>query len=818
MRAQVTKISHVSLVAGAVAALVAGYADLIRGGITLGPVLLVLAYSVVIPAAIWWAPGRDAGTRTGPPAHRPSYGAAALATLAVFVLYRVTLAPSTAFWDASEYIAAAYTVSLPHPPGNPLFVLMGRVFALLPLAESVAVRINLLAALSSAAAAGFWFLLTERATIGWLERRWQRLVTASLAVLLGATAFTVWNQSVVNEKVYTVALLGLAMVSWLVVRWCDEARDARADRLLLLVAYLCGLGYANHIAGLLAVPALGLTILWHRPRTLRSPRLLLAAGGLLLLGMTPFASQPIRAAHAPPINEGEPTACRDGLRLSCTFSRGTWDAFRYNLNREQYPVTAGVQFSLLDPDNPRLSERQAPFAAQLGMWWLYFKWQWLRDPYGEHARSQAVLGTLFFVLGLVGAWVHYRTARPSFWYFAAFLFTITLLLIWYLNFRYGASQAPDLAGSVPREVRDRDYFFLWSYSAWGVWAAMGLVFLWESLGSLIGRTPLPGGTPRLRGLTLATPVLALGLTPLVTNWQAASRRGDTTAIAFARDLLNSVEPYGMLITYGDNDTFPLWYAQEVEGIRKDVTVAVLSLLNTDWFVRMILRRPVHQYDAARGPAAYRDRTWPRPDGPPVHLTVAQADSLPEIAVIREPMLFRRGSLSATIDPRNLPQDGRGGGLLQRSDIVVLRAIADTWPERPVFFSRTTADYAYRLGLGEHLVSHGLARKLVSAPPQPSDDTVLIPGSGWFDVARSDALWNEDFRGPSAIVRLGRWVDQPSLTIPYAYLLAGAELADAHRLRGEPEEAAGVLDSVGRIARAARLEQEAGGRRQETGRD
>jgi hypothetical protein len=736
----------------------------------------------------------------------------------VFALYVVTLAPSTAFWDASEYIAAAYTVSLPHPPGNPLFVLVGRVFALLPLAGSVAVRINLLAALASAAAAGFWFLLTERATMGWLERRWQRLVTASLAAVLGATAFTVWNQSVVNEKVYTVSLLGLAIVSWLVVRWCDETRRARAERLLLLVAYLCGLGYANHPAGLLAIPAMGLTMLLHRPRALRSPRLLLAGAGLLLLGMTPFATQPIRAAHAPPINEGEPTACRDGLRFSCTFSRGTWDALRYNLNREQYPVTTGVQFSLLDPDQPALSERQAPFAGQVGMWWLYFKWQWLRDPHGEHRRLQAALGALFFVLGLAGAWIHYRSARPSFWYFAAFLFTVTLLLIWYLNFKYGASQAPDLGGDVPREVRDRDYFFLWSYSAWGVWAAMGLVFLWESLGSIMSRSRGPGRVLRLRGLTLAAPVLALGVTPLVTNWQAASRRGDTTAIAFAHDLLNSVEPYGMLITFGDNDTFPLWYAQEVEGIRKDVTVAVLSLLNTDWFVRMILRRPVHEYDAAQGPAVYRDRTWPRPDGPPVHLTVAQADSLPEIVVIREPVLFRRGSLSATIDPRNLPQDGRGGGLLQRSDIVVLRAIADTWPERPIYFSRTTADYAYRLGLGEHLLSQGLARKLVPAPPQSSGDAVLMPGSGWLDLARSASLWNEVFRGPSAIMRLGQWVDQPSLTIPYAYLLAGAELADAHRLRGQTEEAAAVVDSLGLIARAARLEQEAGGRKAEAGKN
>src|ERR671928_1588271 len=79
--------------------------------------------------------------------YRPSYAAAAIASAIVFVLYVLTLAPSTAMWDTSEYIAAAYTLGLPHPPGNPFFVLVGRVFCVLPIAGSVAVRINVLAAL-----------------------------------------------------------------------------------------------------------------------------------------------------------------------------------------------------------------------------------------------------------------------------------------------------------------------------------------------------------------------------------------------------------------------------------------------------------------------------------------------------------------------------------------------------------------------------------------------------------------------------------------------------------------------------------------------
>ena len=169
--------------------------------------------------------------------YRPSYRAALLVSLATLVLYLVTLAPSTAMWDTSEYIAAAYTLGLPHPPGNPLFVILGRVFSILPIASSVAVRINILAAICSAVSAGMWFLITERVLVSWFPQRWQRILGGVVAALLGATAFTVWNQSVVNEKVYTVSLVGIAIISWLMIRWSDDPDGRKADEIrAILVA------------------------------------------------------------------------------------------------------------------------------------------------------------------------------------------------------------------------------------------------------------------------------------------------------------------------------------------------------------------------------------------------------------------------------------------------------------------------------------------------------------------------------------------------------------------------------------------------------
>ena len=727
--------------------------------------------------------------------YRPSYRAAAIASFAVFVLYLVTLAPSTAMWDTSEYIAAAYTLGLPHPPGNPFFVLLGRAFAVLPIAPNVAMRVNILAALCSAVSAGMWFLITERVLVGWLAERWQRVVGGSLAALIGATAFTVWAQSVVNEKVYTVSLVGLALVSWLTVRWCDEPDGHKADRLLVLIAYLSGLGYANHMAGFLALPAVAAAVMIRRPATLIRWRLLLAIAGGLVLGMTPFLTQPIRAAYFPAINEGEPTGCAMKIAVACTFSRATYERFKYNFNRGQY-------------GKPALTERQAPFSAQVGMWWLYFNWQWLRDPLDAHPQIQKMLATLFLLLGGLGGYVHWKRDRRSFSYFGPLMLTVTLLLIYYMNFKYGSSQAPDLGDAVAREVRDRDYFYLWSFSAWSVWAALGLVFIWESVAAMLGYDKIRVGDetidlPRRKSWYAASPLLALAVIPLFANWSSASRAGQTDTADFAADLLNSVEPYGILVTAGDNDTFPLWYAQEVEGIRRDVIVACLSLLNTDWYTRQLLRRPVYEYDSVHGPAIYRGRQWKKPVNPPLKLTMQDADAVPSAVEMSGPQTFQKPgtNIVAQIQPKSF---GEFQGL-ERSDLFVLYLIRDAYPERPFFFSRTTGSYPDALGFSPYVVTIGLARKLLPNVATSGNGLVKVEGEGMFDLPTTRALWETTFKGPASIARRQLWVDRPSAGIPFLYLRTGAVLAVALDRAGFTQEAQRVRAQTQQIAKATQLE-------------
>ena len=718
------------------------------------------------------------------PPRAPTRAAVAVGA-AVLALYILTLAPTTAMWDAGEYMAAAYGLGLPHPPGNPFFVLLGRTFSILPIAPSVAQRINVLAALSSAVAAAIWFLVAHRVLAEWIEGRWQRITGSVVAALIGATAFTVWHQSVVNEKVYTVALAGLALISWLTIRWLDAPDGPSADRMLLLVAYLLGLGYANHMAGMLAAPAVVLAVIARRPRIVLRGRLVGLALLSLGLGLTPFLTQPIRAANHPAMNTGEPTGCIEKLAVDCTLSAATLERFRSNANREQYPKIP-------------LLQRQAPIGAQAEMYWLYFRWQWLGGPRGD-ATLQQVMALIFLGLGLAGGYAHWKHHRRSFWYFGPLMFTLTLGLIYYLNFKLGYSQAL-LAGLQfdPRttEVRDRDYFYLWSFSTWGVWMALGLVWIWSKLA---GARTAPGirgvvAAPANRRWLLAAPVLLIAMMPLAANWRDASRSGDTFTRNWAVDLLNSVEPYGILITNGDNDTFPLWYAQDVEGVRRDVTVAVTSLLGTDWYVRQIIRRPVYEYDAARGPAIYRDREWKKPARPPLLMTIGEADSVPSYVMLPGPQPFRKDSLSVTITGQRDP--ALPGSFLTRDQVIVLRFIRDSFPERGLYFSG--GGYADGLGLTPYIVRHGLTDRLMPKPAAELPGMVALEGAGYVDAERTIALWRDVYTAPESLLARGKWVDIASDGIPRHYAGTGYVAAEMLARRGDQQAATAVMDTVRRI--------------------
>jgi hypothetical protein len=734
---------------------------------------------------------------------RPPYLWAFATFLVVFLIYVATLAPTTAFWDTSEYIAAAKVLGIPHPPGNPLFVVLAHVFGLLPLAESYAVRINLFAAVTGAGAAAFWFLVAERWLRAVVTNRWARFGAALGGVLVGATSWTVWNQSTVNEKVYTVSLLSIAVVTWLVVRWGDDEAGAHRDRWLVLIAYVLALTATNHLMGFLALPALLVYILltdWRvvlRPWAIVTfyalviavsgkwlvmfqgdgalqPILILATVGVLgyafwrtprdplvYLGLAAvvvgislnYLWLPWRAGQYPPVNEGEPV----GL-----FSQALNDM----LNRVQY-------------GKPSLLDRQASFTGQLANFWQYYTWQFARD----WDRLGAVVTAIFTVLGLSGLWSLWRSDRRAGLAAAALLGVLTVGLVFYMNFKYGFSQYPDQP-SLPREVRERDYFFMASFSAFGLFVALGLGGLMRGVVEFLGDKGSIAGR-----WAAASPVLALSLVPLFGNRVTASRAQETIARDFAHDILQSVEPYGILITAGDNDTFPLWYAQEVEGIRRDVTLANLSLMNTEWHLRQIRRRETPPFDPAEAAALWREGPVPeRPTEPALSLPIEEIDSLPE--AMRVPP---EGGIAFDSLQIRFGQD-----VLLRQDLATIFLIRDNLGRRPIYFSWSDGGYPDQtLGLSGYLVSQGLVRKLLPVPAQESDSVALSPGLGYLNVPRTKALLWDVYQWRSATRDRPRgWVDQPSGSILQLYAVIYNGAARAFEAAGDSALAA-RSDSVAR---------------------
>ena len=676
-------------------------------------------------------------------------------SFAVLVLYVLTLAPTTQFWDASEYITAAHSLGIPHPPANPFFVVVAHVWGLLPLAADYGRRINLLAAVSSAVSAGLWFLIGERWLRGIIVPDLWRRVAAAAGALVGATVFTVWNQSVANEKVYTLSVVSIALVLWLTMQWADQPDATRRDNLLLVIVYLTALSVTNHLMGLLVLPAVLVYVVMTEPEALLRPRLLAGIVVVAIVGLSLNLFIPIRAALDPYLNQGD---------------AWTWSNLRDVLMRQQFGKPSVFENPMYPPgpDNPGRSI--VLIGQQYQNYFQYFGWQFGRD---WPQMTQALLAFVFFVIGGIGAWRHWKADRRSALAMSALMLTLVIALVFYLNFKWGYSQR--YAGPpLDHEVRERDYFFIASFAAWGVWVGIGLAAIAEFLAA---------SSPQ--GWRFAAPVFAIALIPLIGNRLSAPRTHETLARDYARDVLNSVDPYALVITTGDNDTFPLWHAQEVEGLRRDVSVMVLSLANTNWYLSQLQRRPPVPFPGAPLPAT----PWMSH-----YYLKGPADTLPQYIIVDKPVVATLGQIQAPIDPQTL-----GRPYLGRADLAVLQIIKDQVGKRPIYFSSSTANIPDQMGLTSYLVNEGLVRRMMPVAVTPNDSIQLVQGRGFVNVPRLKRLSFDVYRGgeASARPRPRGWVDRPSQSSLFGYVLVYDTIAAALRERDPAlsQRATALRDSI-----------------------
>jgi tetratricopeptide (TPR) repeat protein len=513
-------------------------------------------------------------------------------TLAV---YCITLTPTTPFWDGGEFIATSYTLGVPHAPGTPLYVLIGRLFTLLPFG-GVAQRINFLSALSSSICLIFIYLITVkviRLAFPWEERplhKYLAFLGGVVAAFIAGFATTYWDDAI-EAEVYASSCALMTLVIWLALRWRERLDEGNEDGILLVITYLVGLGIGIHLGVAIAAWAAVLFVFLMRPYYLGrwdylgwglvtlslatgihlaaflvAPAVLLFtlliwltsgklrklafwASLLFMVGVSVHLYLIIRANLNPMINEAAPS---------------TWTALWKDLIRDQYKPASPFQ-------------RKADLWYQMDIMWLRYMW-WNFTLTGEqfvegfyHFRQ--FLRGLFqppVILAITGAVVNIRRDKKSGFMLLALFLLLGPAMAFYLNFRQG-------------EVRERDYFFVQNFMFMAIWTGVGAAWFVEWVRAQIRNASLARwGAGLAAGL-----VLIMSLIPLAKNWESHDRRGFYIARDYAYNLLMGLDKDGIIFTNGDNDTFPLWYLQEVEHIRRDVRVVNLSLLNTDWYIKQL---------------------------------------------------------------------------------------------------------------------------------------------------------------------------------------------------------------------------------------
>ncbi len=523
---------------------------------------------------------------------------ATMAAVVASIVYLLTMEPTVSFWDCGEFIATSYGLQVGHPPGAPTYNLLAHVLMLLACGDAmlVAPLSNALSSIAAGATVGLLYstimmLAEPHEGRSRLATRWAALA-GSLCYMFCDTAWF----SATESEVYSLATCMAALMLWAALKWY-RSTDARRHRWLLLIALVAGLGIGVHQLTLLVLPSVALIVifaLWRSPKRhpiARVARLLCLAALFFAMGLSTYAIVPIRAAANPQICYGEPSTAtgfekyikRDQYTKAPLWPR-SWRKNETNADQYEYwqgkggdlQLMASYQFGymyvryLLWNFSGRFNDRQGFGGLQNGQFITglpliddLLVGSSATPPQDMAGRSRNRYFAIPLLLGIVGA-IHQCRHRRR-----AFFVTLTLFLM-------GGIVLGFYMNHPVYEPRERDYAYILSFFAFAVWIAFGAKWTVTAMQEMKSRKLKKPASLAAYLLVAAVPAL-MGCQ----NWDDHSRHHRFTAHDIAANMLNSCDQNAILITYGDNDTFPLWYAQQVEGIRLDVTIANVNL-NGGW--------------------------------------------------------------------------------------------------------------------------------------------------------------------------------------------------------------------------------------------
>lgn len=741
------------------------------------------------------------------------------------VVYFMTVQPSVSFWDCGEFIASAHLMQVPHPPGTPLFLILGRFLSMIPFADNIAFRVNAISVISSAFTVLFLYLSAVK-IINNIKPNYKKeslieSIGTYLAAAIGALSLafsdTFWFNSL-EAEVYALATFFIAIVTWLMMVWYEKADEADNEKYLLLIAYMIGLSTGVHLMSVLALVPVVLIIynrkyLTNQDEYKKTAYIFMAHVGIILViaaaiwastsntspsqeeykafdskflmiaafasivvmgiffkkifqansfyipiiigGIALFSVYPGIVKHLPNlvskiggidvstnilaillivglIAYGIYWAGKNNKQtLYLVFksfmfalvgfssysmiiirsnqdtpinlnSPKTFPEFIKYLNREQYgdqPI-----FKRRFTHEPHQQGVYKNYSSDLDFFWSYqmnhmfnryLLWNYAgrEDTVQDAAVKWSQLFAIPLLIGLFGLYYHFKMD----WKMASVFFTMFIFL-GYLTAFYQNQQQP--------QPRERDYFYVGAFFVFSLWIAIGVRGILDLIRMTLKESNIvkPAYTVVL--------ILLMALIPinmLQANYFTHNRAGNFVPWDYSYNILQSAAPNSIIFTNGDNDTFPLWYLQDVEGVRRDVRIANLSLLNTSWYIKQLKNTEPHgaakikmtlsdaQIDRV-APSQWKTRTVDIPISKETYAKYGVTDTnitkVRKITWQMEPSV-NFGKVQA----------------IRAQDLIALDIIRANLAERPIYFAVTTPDKS-KLGLNDYMEMEGLAFKIL----------------------------------------------------------------------------------------------------------
>jgi len=719
------------------------------------------------------------------PSGRTNNIVAASLFLLTLAVYLMTVAPTLSFWDCGEFITCSYIMGIPHPPGSPFLALMGRIMSLIPFYDfrgegthEIAYRVNMIDVLLGALTVMLTYLIMVKVIRKFRSPSGKRLegavvmFSAAMTALMVAFSDEFWNNAVETET-YMPSLFMQMTALWLALRWEERKDDPSAIRYIFLAAYILGLGNGVHLMVLLIAPTIALIVFFAKPEWFRDTRLwmslaavgavaaliklfaglgiqymlmalfalasppvlyalyrrrnqtwmmtligIVLCGSLYIIGFSVYPTVMVRAGKSPAINEGNPD---------------NWTRYKLYMEREQY----GQENMYIG-----MFTRKAGFRYQFG--YMYLRYLLQQFPiWGptvtvqfENDRSPDTtervrivhdvrLSVLLLSILMYGLYTHVREDRKTFLTVFLFFLASSVGLVLYLNM-----ENP--------QVRERPYFFLGSYQIIMVWIGTGVWGIVTDLREWLAeknKASLAAPATVLLfaafGTLAPASVLSRHIDPNYTNYEVHDRTHDWMPWDYAHNILVSCEKNAILFTNGDNDTFPLWYLQEVKGFRRDVRIVNLSLLNTDWYILQLKREtpppPPGDYGedvvltALPIPIKYSDEFIEK------DLCGRDAPSLERRVWPLEGKEITAAGITWTLpNYHRIPlPSGETIGMIRIQDEMVANIIHWVNWTRPIYFAVTVAN-ENKIGLDDHLMMEGMVYRLVKEKAEPGEMLVNVP--------------------------------------------------------------------------------------------